>query len=392
MEILMTVRKIASICTMGANASALEKEIGPEQFPVNEHYFGLVNFGNTCYCNSVLQALYFCRPFREKVLAYKIQPRRKESLLTCLADLFNSIATQKKKVGVIPPKKFISRLRKENELFDNYMQQDAHEFLNYLLNTIADLLQEEKSQERQQNGKLVQNGGGGGSSSGGGGGGGGGSSSSTAGEGDAEEKTQQTWVHEIFQGTLTNETRCLNCEAVSSKDEDFLDLSVDVEQNTSITHCLRGFSNTETLCSEYKYYCEQCRSKQEAQKRMCVKKLPMILALHLKRFKYMEQLHRYTKLSYRVVFPLELRLFNTSGDATNPDRMYDLVAVVVHCGSGPNRGHYITIVKSHGFWLLFDDDIVEKIDAQAIEEFYGLTSDISKNSESGYILFYQSRD
>lgn len=28
-------------------------------------------------------------------------------------------------------------------------------------------------------------------------------------------------------------------------------------------------------------------------------------------------------------------------------------------GSGPNRGHYITIVKSHGFWLLFDDDIVE---------------------------------
>ena len=66
--------------------------------------------------------------------------------------------------------------------------------------------------------------------------------------------------------------------------------------------------------------------------RMRVKKLPMILALHLKRFKYMDQLHRYTKLSYRVVFPLELRLFNTSGDATNPDRMYDLVAVVVHCG------------------------------------------------------------
>lgn len=66
--------------------------------------------------------------------------------------------------------------------------------------------------------------------------------------------------------------------------------------------------------------------------RMRVKKLPMILALHLKRFKYMEQLHRYTKLSYRVVFPLELRLFNTSSDAVNLDRMYDLVAVVVHCG------------------------------------------------------------
>ncbi|XP_058235154.1 ubiquitin carboxyl-terminal hydrolase 46 [Hemibagrus wyckioides] len=369
----MTVRNIASICNMGTNASALEKDIGPEQFPINEHYFGLVNFGNTCYCNSVLQALYFCRPFRESVLAYKAQQKKKENLLTCLADLFHSIATQKKKVGVIPPKKFISRLRKENDLFDNYMQQDAHEFLNYLLNTVADILQEEKKQEKQ-NGRLKNNG------------------STVTAETETENKTDSTWVHDIFQGTLTNETRCLNCETVSSKDEDFLDLSVDVEQNTSITHCLRDFSNTETLCSEYKYYCETCCSKQEAQKRMRVKKLPMILALHLKRFKYMEQLQRYTKLSYRVVFPLELRLFNTSADAVNLDRMYDLVAVVVHCGSGPNRGHYITIVKSHGFWLLFDDDIVEKIDAQAIEEFYGLTSDISKNSESGYILFYQSRE
>ena len=48
-----------------------------------------------------------------------------------------------------------------------------------------------------------------------GGGGGEGGSSSSTGEGE-EEKTQQTWVHEIFQGTLTNETRCLNCEAVST--------------------------------------------------------------------------------------------------------------------------------------------------------------------------------
>lgn len=48
-----------------------------------------------------------------------------------------------------------------------------------------------------------------------------------------------------------------------------------------------------------------------------------------------------------------------SDDAVNPDRMYNLVAVVVHCGSGPNRGHYISIVKSYDFWLLFDDDIID---------------------------------
>lgn len=77
----------------------------------------LFQFGNTCYSNSVLQALYFCRPFREKVLEYKARNKRtKETLLTCLADLFHSIATQKKKVGSIAPKKFIARLRKEKGL------------------------------------------------------------------------------------------------------------------------------------------------------------------------------------------------------------------------------------------------------------------------------------
>lgn len=53
------------------------------------------------------------------------------------------------------------------------------------------------------------------------------------------ESPGSTWIHQLFQGTLTNETRCLSCETVRSKDEDFLDLSVDVEQNTSLTHCLK---------------------------------------------------------------------------------------------------------------------------------------------------------
>ncbi|TGZ54089.1 Ubiquitin carboxyl-terminal hydrolase 46 [Temnothorax longispinosus] len=348
MEFTSLLKSALSACQCharltGTTISQLERDIGSDQFPPNEHYFGLVNFGNTCYSNSVLQALYFCRPFREKVLEYKARNKRtKETLLTCLADLFY----------------------KE---FDNYMQQDAHEFLNFLINHINEIILAERTQSKPTGGKC--------------------------GAGDAAGlPPEPTWVHEIFQGILTSETRCLNCETVSSKDEDFFDLQVDVDQNTSITHCLRCFSNTETLCSDNKFKCDHCSSYQEAQKRMRVKKLPMILALHLKRFKYVEQYNRHIKVSHRVVFPLELRLFNTSDDAVNPDRLYDLVAVVIHCGSGPNRGHYISIVKSHGFWLLFDDDMVDKIDASTIEDFYGLTSDIQKSSETGYILFYQSRD
>lgn len=257
----------------------------------------LLQFGNTCYSNSVLQALYFCKPFRDKILDYKAKNKRtKETLLTCLADLFYSISTQKKKVGSIAPKKFIARLRKEKEEFDNYMQQDAHEFLNFLINHINEIILAERSPGKEP--ATATNGL---------------SNGTFAGVGvkTSEGQAEPTFVHEIFQGILTSETRCLNCETVSSKDENFFDLQVDVDQNTSITHCLRCFSNTETLCSDNKFKCDNCCSYQEAQKRMRVKKLPMILALHLKRFKYMEQYNRHIKVSHRVVFPLELRLFNT---------------------------------------------------------------------------------
>lgn len=65
---------------------------------------------------------------------------------------------------------------------------------------------------------------------------------------------------------------------------------------------------------------------------MKIKTLPNILALHLKRFKYQESLGRYTKLFYRVPFPLQLRLPNTTEDTADPDRLYELFAVVVHIG------------------------------------------------------------
>lgn len=501
--------------------------------PFNEHFYGLVNFGNTCYVNSVLQALYFCKPFREKIIQYKLHSNQKllnssntsvnslnstgqannandsaaagggatvattsnnengsgglsngtskdslknsttntangniakqENLLNCLAELFYSIVTMKKKKGIVQPKKFIARLRKDNDAFDNMNQQDAHEFLNYLLNTCADILKAEmrelrelqkvEEQNRQNesasvrlstklhrtlnktssnattNGShahLTANN----------------SSSNTLGTGnttsnyndtnliqrsgsnngsnrsinsqnsqksssknaadqataaggatanDDSAKEELTWIHELFQGILVNETRCLNCDTSSSKEENFLDLSVDVEQNTSISHCLQEFSNMEMLCGECKYYCENCQSKQEAEKRMRIKKLPKVLALHLKRFKYVGVQNKFKKLTYRVVFPFELRLFNTTEDCSNSDRVYDLVSFVVHCGMGLNRGHYISVVKSHGYWFLFDDENVEKIEVSNFEEFYGLTQDLNKKSETCYILFYESR-
>lgn len=41
---------------------------------------------------------------------------------------------------------------------------------------------------------------------------------------------------------------------------------------------------------------------------------------------------------YRVVFPFELKLPNTTADAEGQDATYSLFAVVVHVGSGPHHG------------------------------------------------------
>ena len=116
---------------------------------------------------------------------------------------------------------------------------------------------------------------------------------------ESDNNTNRTWIHDIFQGTTVNETRCLCCETITTRDENFLDLSLEISHNSSITSCLRNFSKTETLADEDKFYCDVCCSHQEATRRMRIKKLPSNLALHLKRFKFVEHLGRLKKLSCR---------------------------------------------------------------------------------------------
>ncbi|KAJ3411465.1 hypothetical protein HDV05_002154 [Chytridiales sp. JEL 0842] len=299
---------------------------------------------------------------------------KEETLLTALQDLFLKITCQKKRTGVLAPSQFVQKLKKENELFRSSMHQDAHEFLNYTLNAIAEILLRHNKEISDQSSKSDRSGS---------------PSSDVKPNGDDASKDKEnlnrSWVHELFEGQLTNETKCLTCETVTNKEEAFLDLSVDIDQHTSLSTCLRNFSTSETLCSRNKFFCDKCRSLQEAEKRMKIKKLPNVLAVHLKRFKYQEKLQRYIKLAYRVVFPMELRLFNTSDDTEDANRLYSLSSVIVHIGGGPYHGHYIALVKSFGQWVLFDDDTVEPVEESELQRYFG-----DQNSPgTGYIFLYE---
>jgi ubiquitin carboxyl-terminal hydrolase 9/13 len=343
------------------------------------------------YANSVLQALYFCNPFRELLLqlpdpsarpessiaqatqasqhlplntttTVRRRPERKYSvndprwtsetsstnvptlsgphipsmprtLSSALRSLFVHISKHPGDKGTVAPRAFIEKLKELNELFRSSMHQDAHEFLNYLLNRIVEEIEEVRKRAPEFDRELdrprferlippyglnarvsVSN------------------SLVSLPASTGSNSSSATIVHRLFEGVLTSETRCLTCETVSSRDESFLDLSIDIEQNSSVTACLRQFSASEMLCQKNKFFCDGCCDLQEAEKRMKIKKLPNVLALHLKRFKYQEELQKYIKLTYRVAFPMELRLFNTVDDTDDPDRLYELYAIVVHIG------------------------------------------------------------
>ncbi|KAK1090152.1 hypothetical protein LTR48_008858, partial [Friedmanniomyces endolithicus] len=148
------------------------------------------------------------------------------------------------------------------------------------------------------------------------------------------------------------------------------------------------------LCERNKFHCDNCGGLQEAEKRMKIKRLPRILALHLKRFKYTEDLQRLQKLFHRVVYPFHLRLFNTTEDAEDSDRLYELYAVVVHIGGGPYHGHYVSIIKTQDRgWLLFDDELVEPVDKSYVLNFFGGEPvpglQDAKQLACAYVLFYQ---
>ncbi|GKT42381.1 putative ubiquitin fusion degradation protein [Colletotrichum spaethianum] len=302
-----------------------------------------------------------------------------ECTFTGLKDIFQALIESNTRTGVLSPQRFLEIFKRDNEMFRNSMHQDAHEFYGLVLNDVISNVEAnaKRIQEREAENKdgLIQ------------------SVENALGAANIMNRPTNGmgspgtgWVHDIFEGVLTSETKCLTCETASQRDETFLDLSIDLEEHSSVTSCLRKFSAEEMLCERNKFHCDHCGGLQEAEKRMKIKRLPKVLALHLKRFKYTEDYSRLQKLFHRVVYPYHLRMFNTTDDAEDPDRLYELYAVVVHIGGNAYHGHYVSVIKTKDRgWVLFDDEMVEPVDKHFVRNFFGDKPGMA----CAYVLFYQ---
>ena|SRR6185312_16557318 len=79
------------------------------------------------------------------------------------------------------------------EIFRQLTQQDAHEFFNFLINDLSDTLTKSQRSSKSPNHLLA----------------------ASQKEQDGYHK-RKSWIHELFEGRLSNETRCLVCESVRS--------------------------------------------------------------------------------------------------------------------------------------------------------------------------------
>lgn len=278
----------------------------------------------------------------------------KPGLYTALKDLYESITENKYLTGVVSPIQFVETLKKENVLFSTMMHQDAHEFLNFLLNEVSDYLGAHSEQIAQ--GLDVKN------------------------PGDIN------FVNRLFQGTLTNRTKCLTCDNTTYRNEPFLDFAIEVQQDseTDIQTTLADFHQKELLNGANKFYCDVCCGLQEAERVVGLKQLPFYLALHMKRFKYSERQNCNVKLFNRIHYPLHLKVCSTFDSSVC--KQYELVGLVVHMGGGPHHGHYVSICKNERFgWLLFDDETVETVNESTVLKFVGNSDDLT----TAYLLFYK---
>jgi ubiquitin C-terminal hydrolase len=173
--------------------------------------------------------------------------------------------------------------------------------------------------------------------------------------------------------------------------ETYYNLSVDVEQNTSLVNCLKNYIGKEQLRSKDKFYCEKCNCLQEAEKQVKLVTLPKILIIQLKRFK-MTMYGQLEKLCGLVNVPSEINLdFLLKEKLPEKSYNYYLRNIVIHDGPKIGYGHYFTLVRySNNKWIIYNDEKVEYL-RYSLDFFFGNPDENYRSNQSHccYLLIYE---
>ncbi|KAF9623620.1 hypothetical protein IFM89_003547 [Coptis chinensis] len=307
---------------------------------------GLRNLGNTCFLNSILQCFNHTVPFVQSLRNWNHSSPclRSRDGFCVLCELRDHIELSLSSSGrSVSPYGFVDNLSYLSSGFRRYEQEDAHEFLQCLLDKLDSCSIVDASAKDEESASSVQD---------------------------------SSLVNKIFGGRLQSKLRCCECGHSSDTFEPLVDLSLEIENVDSLPNALKSFTNVEKI-EETKFACENCKKDVLVEKQFTLEQTPSVAAFHLKRFKndgsYVEKIDKY------VEFPLELDLQPFSGNQENDnvESKYELYAVVVHTGLTSCSGHYFCFIRSSPqTWHKLDDSKVTKV----AEDFV--------LSQEAYIIFY----
>ncbi|CAF0984223.1 unnamed protein product [Adineta steineri] len=179
------------------------------------------------------------------------------------------------------------------------------------------------------------------------------------------------------------------------EDDSVLDSSCG-DQEITLQQCLQMFIEPEVLGPDDKWYCPHCKEHMQAEKKMSVWRLPPILIIQLKRFKYYHgPSYGYlsdsrVKIDTNVKFPvhdLNMGPYCSSTSDSSQTR-YDLFSIINHRGSAW-FGHY----TSHARLLSYNDPAKTEIGWRNFDDEHvsSLSNDKDLVRSDAYVLFYRHR-